>query len=50
MHKSESGSSGKTVDKFLLSLDEGAFGALYRVSDWIYNNSGNAAPAGKRWL
>ena len=31
MHKSESRSSGKSVDKFLLSLDEGAFGALYRV-------------------
>jgi hypothetical protein len=31
MHKSESRSSGKSVDKFLLSLDVGAFGALYRV-------------------
>src|SRR5689334_6149246 len=31
MYKSDSRSSGKSVDKFLLSLDEGAFGALYRV-------------------
>lgn len=31
MHKSESRSSAKIDDKFLLSLDEGAFGALYRV-------------------
>jgi len=31
MDKSYSRSSGRSVDKFLLSLDEGAFGALYRV-------------------
>jgi len=31
MHKTESRSSGKSVDTLLLSLDEGAFGALYRV-------------------
>jgi len=31
MRKSESASKVGTVDKFLLSLDEGAFGALYRV-------------------
>ena len=31
MYKSDSRSSGKSVDKFLLSLDAGAFGALYRV-------------------
>ena len=31
MHNSESRSSAKNVDKFLLSLDEGGFGALYRV-------------------
>ncbi len=31
MHKSESRSSGKSVDEFLLGLDEGALGALYRV-------------------
>jgi hypothetical protein len=30
MDKSESRSSGKSVDRFLLSLDEGTFGALYR--------------------
>ena len=31
MRKSESASKVGTVDKFLLSLDEGALGALYRV-------------------
>jgi hypothetical protein len=31
MHMSEIRSSGKSADEFLLSLDEGAFGALYRV-------------------
>jgi hypothetical protein len=31
MHESESRSSGKSLDEFLLSLDEGAIGALYRV-------------------
>jgi hypothetical protein len=31
MRRSESRSMGPTVDRLLLSLDEGAFGALYRV-------------------
>lgn len=31
MHNSESASRVGTIDKFLLSLDEGTFGALYRV-------------------
>ena len=31
MHKSESRPSRKSADQFLLSLDEGAFGTLYRI-------------------
>jgi hypothetical protein len=31
MHQRENASRARTIDKFLLSLDEGAFGGLYRV-------------------